>query len=495
MHVDVRPTNRLRGKRAIDVAASLGPIIDALCEDSVELSTVRVVCDWIQFRNNFRNVVDVRPICEPPIFASESGGGRPAECLEVAVDLRRCAGVDVRDRTQQALLTHRHPGTSGRVYLEDWTTASHSLMWRFNELYWRALSQWEEATGREYEDILPGGESDARNEDGARELILDLFKIWDDLHNRNALPEELYVIELGVGNGNQARTWLDEFVDLDRSHGRDYYRRLHYLMGDYSPHVLARAEEAVAHHGAHVSSLVLDATQPAKTLGFMRYKTFMVYMSNVYDNLPSDEVALIRGRMYLVEVRAYLAQDVASVIARRFSTTEEALPALVEKLLRLGPELAAEAAPGHFPSLDAAVDFWRQAWDGVRLEERYVPLDGLDTYCVAPSLTGEHLRPLLEADGDVRMHVNNGAVASFVGTLPLLHPFGCVQCHDLFLTDISEYQTGFRGPGKYDGSVVNWVNGPLLQLIGRRRGFDVDFVPFRHRPGSNVKTLTVRVRD
>lgn len=495
MHVDVRPTERLRGERPIDVAASLGPVIDALCGDSVDLSRLRVVCDWIQYRNNFRNVVDVRSIIKPAVSPSESAGVEPEGGLEVAIDLRRCGDVDMRAETRDALVAHRNPLTSPRIYLEEWTAGATSLIWRFNELYWRALSLWEEATGRLYEDTLPGGESDARNRDAARELILELVNVWDDLQARNALPDELYVIELGVGNGNQAKTWLDEFVEVDRAHGRDYYRRLHYLLGDYSPHVLARAENAVAHHGAHISSLVVDATQPAKTLAFMRYKTFMVYMSNVYDNLPSDEVALIAGRVYLVEVRAYLPSRMAMSIAQRFSATEDGLPALVEKLLRLGPELLTEAAADHFPTVEEAVEFWRQCWQEIRLEERYVPLDGLDSYAVAPSLTGEHLRPLLEANGDVRMQVNNGAVASFVGTLPLLHPFGCIQCHDLFLTDVQQYQTGFRGPGKYDGSVVNWVNGPLLQLIGGRRGFDVDVVPFRHRPGSNVKTLTVRVRD
>jgi hypothetical protein len=43
--------------------------------------------------------------------------------------------------------------------------------------------------------------------------------------------------------------------------------------------------------------------------------------------------------------------------------------------------------------------------------------------------------------------------------------------------------------------VVNWVNGPLLQLLANRRGFDVRFSPFKQRPASNIKTLTVQVRD
>jgi hypothetical protein len=134
-------------------------------------------------------------------------------------------------------------------------------------------------------------------------------------------------------------------------------------------------------------------------------------------------------------------------------------------------------------------------WEALRLRERYVPLQGLDSYLVTPSLTGEVLRPLMETQGDVRMHVSNGALASFIGTLPLLHPYGRVQCHDLFLTGSHQYRTGFYGPGKYDGSVVNWVNGPLLQLVASRRGFEVAFTPFRQRPGSNITTLTAQARD
>lgn len=484
----------------MDVTASLGPVVQALCEDpcedAVDLSRLRVVCDWIQYKNNFRAVIDLRRILAPgaaPELGTDAAGHEDG--VEVAVDLRRCGEVDIKAVTQEVLRGNQSPDALGRRYLETWRPGVDSCVWGFNALYWQALSLWEEATGQRYEQALPGGESDARNRDAVRELILDLFRVWDDLAARDALPAELYVVELGVGNGNQARTWLDEFVALDRAHGADYYRRLHYLMGDYSPHVLSKAQTAVAHHAAHVSSLVLDATRPTTSLGFLRYKAFLVYISNVYDNLPSDEIAYIGGRAYRIDVRAYLSPTAAQEIAEQVSVQSHEVPGLVAKLLRLGPELMSEALPDRFPAVGAAVRFWRQAWLALRLEERYVPLEGLDLYEVAPRVTGEALRPLLEADGDVRMHVNNGAVASFDDTLPLLHPYGRLQCHDLFVTDLHQYQTGFRGPGKYDGSVVNWVNGPLLENIGTRRGFDVRCAPFAHRTASNIVTLTAQVRE
>jgi hypothetical protein len=542
--IDVRPVAKLTGPAPVDVAAALAPVFAALggvvgsrqaergvvgsrqaergvvgsrqaergvvgsrqAERSaaLDLATLRVVCDWIQYRHNFYEPVEMRPVlADPPHPVEQSKGGRsprPAESrparsgLEIGIDLRRCGDGDLAARVTRALAEQAEPDGTGLVLLEPWQPASESCLWRFNTLYWQALSRWEEATGRKYEQALPGGRSEARDTGVAGDLIRELLRVWDELDARRALPEELYVAELGVGNGSQARTWLDTFAGLDAQHGRDYYRRLHYLMGDYSAHVLDRARKAVAHHGDKVSTLVLDATRPQQTLGFLRGKAFCVYISNVYDNLPTDDVASIRGHPYLVEVRACLRRADAVKIAHRYHARPGELAALIHRLLRLGPDLLAEAAPGRFPGTREAVAFWQETWSALRLQERYVPLDGLDAYQVTPAITGEILRPLLETCGDVRMHVSNGALASFAGTLPLLHPFGRLQCHDLFLTGPGGYLTGFHGPGKYDGSVVNWVNGPLLALAGNRRGFDVQIAPSR-RPGANVKTLTAQVRD
>ena len=481
MDVDLRPVKKLRESAA--ARSALGPIIEAVCAAPADLARLRLVCDWIQYRGNFREPVVARPIAGPD---SDS------EDVEIAVDLRRCG--DMSPEGLAADVKSALAGPPG-LALEPWVPGRDSCIWRFNALYWLALSEWEQATGRQYEQSLPGGESYARNTEAARELILELFRIWDELDARRALPDELYILELGVGNGGQARTWLDEFVQLDRRHGRDYYRRLRYLMGDYSPHVLERARTAVAHHGDRVSALVVEATRPSITLGFLAGKAFLAYISNVYDNLPTDELACIHGRTYQVQTQAFLTDDDADLIAGQFGIDRPAVSKLIDRLLRVGPELLSESAPGQFPAPKNAVEFWRAAWGALRLRERYVPLEGLDSYQLTPDLTGEILHSLIEADGDVRMHVSNGALSSFTGTLPLLHPFGRVQCHDLFLTGSDQYRTGFYGPGKYDGSVVNWVNGPLLQLVASRRGFGVQFAPFRQRPGSNITTLTAQARD
>ena len=499
MLVEVRPHGRLRGagsNKPVDLSTSLVPVVEALSEGSANLAKVRVVCDWVQYKENFRGVVDARAITHRPLrttMAPVPMGVRDDD-VEIAVDVRRSGNVALKDVTA-ALLTER----PDHVVLEDWGRGSESLIWDFNALYWSCLELWEKASGRTYEQALPGGESDARNRDAAADLVDGLFAAWDRLSAAGALPEELYVVELGVGNGSQAKVFLDVLAERDSVHGRDYYGRLHYLMCDYSQHVLDLARETVAEHREHVSSFVLDAVRPLTSLAFLQYKVFLVYISNMYDNLPTDEVALLGGRTYCVQTRAYLPAEDAAEIASGIGVEPDALPALVGKLLRLGPTLLAEAVPQHFGDVDAAVAFWRSVWAAIRLEERYVPLAGLDTYPLAAGdaipLSGELLRPLLESGADLRMHVNNGALNSFTESLRMLHPFGSLVCHDLFVTEVEGYRTQFRGPGKYDGSVVNWVNGPLLAHVGRRLGFEVRYQRFRHRSGGNIVTMTAQVGE
>ena len=464
----------------------LTALADAIKGSTLDLTNTRVVMDWVQYRQSFRGPVDTRAVLPGPLAAAAGTG------TEIAVDLRRAGSASLPQQLATAFAPNE--GGPARQYLEDWTPGKDSCIWSFNGLYWNALGLWEEATGREYEQALPGGESDARNASQARDIILELFKVWDSLAARRALPEDLHVLELGVGNGNQARVWLDEFQRLDRERGGQYYRRLHYLMADYSQHVLERARENVKAHADRCSSLALDARVPTQTLGFLRGKAFLIYISNVYDNLPTDEIVRIGGHVYRIDVRAYIPPGLAKAIAEEVNIEPDALPDLVNRLLALGPDLLSKAAPERFPEgVMQAVGFWQKVWDAVRLEERYVPIEGLDSYRVTPTTGGEILRPLVESNGDVRMHASNGAAASFLDSLPLLHPFGILQCLDIFVTDLKQYN-GFRGPGKYDGSVVNWVNGPLMTAIGRRHGYDVHFETFQ-RAGSNIITLTARIQE
>lgn len=470
------------GRGADESAAVTAAVMRAVKEGTIDPTRTRTVGDWVQYRQNFREPVAVRPLSVPGTSTDR----------EIAFDLRRAKSDEIDASLAHALANLDNPAN---VYLEDWTRASKSCIWQFNVMYWSELALWEEVTGKDYAQALPGGESAATNTSAARAVILELFRIWDGLVERRALPEQLTVLELGVGNGDQAKVWLDEFVKIDKEQGREYYRRLHYLMGDYSSLVLDLARANTTEHHSRVSTLVLDAARPLETLRFLEGKVFFVFISNVYDNLPTDELAVIDDHLFQVEMRAYIPAADAERIAKGIGARPNQIHDLANRLLRLGPRLLADSAPKQFKNALASTAFWQEVWAAVRIAERYAPLGPLDAYEICEGITGEVLGPMTDGYGDVRFHVSNGAVASFMETLPLLHPLGLFTCHDLFVTDFNQFQTGFRGPGKYDGSVVNWVNGPILRTSASRRGFSVEFLPFAHGSKSPISTATARARD
>ena len=60
MDVDLRPVRKLRESAA--ARSALGPIMEAVCASPADLGRARVVCDWIQYKQNFREAVVSRPV-------------------------------------------------------------------------------------------------------------------------------------------------------------------------------------------------------------------------------------------------------------------------------------------------------------------------------------------------------------------------------------------------------------------------------------------------
>jgi len=450
------------------------------------LSGLRVHLDWLQYRANFREPVTVRRATDPQ--------GAATALAEIAVDLRRVEPAALRDGLAAALRGVGGEGVlepaveRGRLYLDDWVPLRDSVIWRFNRLFWQHVADWEASTGRRFDEALPSGRSDANHPVAVADSVADFWTLLRELDKKGALPAEVFVLEIGVGSGTRAALWLDRFRALDEERTTSYYPRLRFLLGDYSLPTLDRAIAAVQAHRDIVSVIAMDALNPLKTLAFLRYKILSVHLTNVYDNLPHDELVRRDGRLYVVEARGYLAgPDV-----ERLATVGHLAPAevgrAVDRLLRVGPDALG--------AVDRGVAFWRAVWDALRLEERLVQLEEVAQAPLPPGLDQSHLEDLLaEAPDDVRFHLSRGAAESFVHTVPLLHPRGYLQVQDIFVTDMHEYRHGFRGPGKLDGSVVNWVNGALLRAIGARAGYDVHFAPFRYRAGSRTSVLYTTPRE
>ena len=96
-----------------------------------------------------------------------------------------------------------------RVSLEPWAPR-RELIWRFNALYWQALVAGRRRPAGTTSRRCPVA-SDARNVGAARETILDLFAIWDELASGGRCPSSSTSSSSASATVTR-RDWLDEFA-------------------------------------------------------------------------------------------------------------------------------------------------------------------------------------------------------------------------------------------------------------------------------------------
>jgi len=467
------------GELASLVTGSLVDLVENGQLDAKIALSLRIHLDWIQYKTNFRDPVIVR--------RTTDAAGTTLPLAEVAIDLRQCQAGSLPQQLGLAArqVSPHAGGGDGRCYLTEYRPFRDSVIWDFNRLFWRHLGEWEAASGKGFEEALPSGSSDANRPDAVKDTVVEFWNLLKDLESKNQLPAEIPILEIGVGAGTRAAAWIDGFQAYDTAQGTQYYDRLQFILGDYSPDTLARACASLGRHTGHIIPAPLDALNPFKTLSQYRFKVMYVHLTNVYDNLPFDDLIRRDGKLYLVEVRAYFSAASVERIEAEFGIGRADLPGAMARLLEGGPH--AVFPPGNN---DKGVAFWRAFWGAFKLEERLHALDDREESHVPPGLTWAHLQDLLdEAPEDVRFHISRGAAESFANTLPLLHPRGYLQVQDIFVEDMDEYRKGFKGPGKLDGSLVVWVNGALLRAVGARAGYDVHFRPFAYRPGSKTTVM------
>lgn len=472
--------------------SDLGPILPALAEaaEAVDLPHARLgaVLDWVQYRRNFRAPVMVRPFGREP---DQTQRLHKQPLAEIAIDVRRAREIpyatlvqDIVDRLSKAL--GLVPDVHECVHLEDWVRPSRSVIWSFNRAYWRHLAAWDTTFKRDYTAALPGSASDGTNAEFWRDQLDVFVDTLDRLEAWSELPEHIHVLEFGIGDGRQAEVWLEQFARVCADRGRNYLSRVRYLMADYSPHSLERASQRLVRYGELVGFLELDFRNPIHGLGHLRNSVLLAHTSNLYDNLPTDEIMRVGEHAYEPLVRASITPHEIEELSAAHGVEQQELVEAVQRVLREGPEAFGETERG--------VRFWSDVWDAVHLEEIYVEIAAPASMRVAASIELHLDELLLELPEWTRVHASTVAIESFAQTLELLHHQGTFLAQDIFVAEIGQYGA-FRGPGKLEGTVVNWLNGPAFQLVGERAGFDVTIEPFRYREGSNSAVLQARPRD
>jgi hypothetical protein len=441
--------------------------------DAAQFASLRVQLDWVQYKTNFREAVSVT-----------RGGSTSNSTIDMRIDTRQVQPETLHDEMLRAL----NSCDDDKIPLEDFKSFRNSIAWEFNKLYWGHLGEWEKATGKGYQEALPGGKSDGNSDDAVTDSVADFWTLARDMEKRNQLPAELFILEIGVGSGTRCGLFVQKFRQLDKQRGTNYYQRLRVLMGDYSLETLDMSRPAVKDHIHLCSFLALDALNPLKTLAFLRHKILYIHSTNMYDNLPDEEILRRDGRLYYVHMRAYVPLAEAVRLAEKFKFPLEHFRGSVEKLLSIGPDFAGERGCG--------MAFWMELWKAIRLEEKLVAFEDAPDLDLPIGLDVSRLEDILkESPGDLRFHLSSGAMQSFVNTIPLLHPRGYLQVQDIFVTDLNDYRMGFHGPGKLDGSIVNWVNGALLKGVAKRTGYDLHFAPYRYRKDSKTSVLYTTPRE
>ena len=466
-------------------ATVIGPLTAALEQSGIDPATeaaLRVHLDWIQYKSSFREPVTVRRAVDQE--------ERVLPLSEISIDLRHIDQARLADQIRAAVETLKGvpPAEPAPIFLDTCRPWRESIIWPFNRLFWQQLADWEAYAKRGFEAALPSGGSDANHPEAVKASVEEFCTLLRDLDARGQLPQDIYAMEIGVGSGARARLWLDRLQEHDSAGGTGYYPRLRFLLGDYSPATLDTALEAVGPHAPLCSVIPVDATNPFKVLSFLKFKILFVHLTNVYDNLPFDEIARRDGRLYIVEVRPYISAAAAQALEAEFGFGPADLPGVIKRLLAYGPESIGDH--------DVGMAFWTRIWDVLRLEERLRAIDEGDEAHLPKGVNRFPLDDVLaEAPHDVRFHLSRGAAESFIHTIALLHPRGYLQVQDIFVSNVKDYAHGFRGPGKLDGSFVTWVNGAFLQAVGARAGYHVNFAPFPYRQGSKTQMLYTTRRD
>ena len=218
--------------------APLG-IVDALGARTRSTCARRVVCDWIQYRPQ---LAPGRRCAGDP--RSQRRGGE----VEVAVDLR-LADVPDLSAHARAAFAHHHDGGDGAR----WSSKHGPISPRAASGASTASTGRRSVSGsRRRADVRAGvaRRRQRRPQHLRRPRLIadDQFGSWDRLAARQRAARRA----VRPGARRRQRQPGQHVPRRVRAAGprtgRDYYRRLHYLMGDYSPHVLeAGRAEAVAH--------------------------------------------------------------------------------------------------------------------------------------------------------------------------------------------------------------------------------------------------------
>ena len=411
--------NHLHGKSAPttaqDVVAALYALVEEGSIDAKQFAYLQVQLDWLQYKQNFRQMVSVtKPLC------ADKRGGRPS-ILDLRIDTRQIVADQLKGEIIDAIQGIHTAESEGAIILEDFKSFRQSIAWQFNHAYWNRLKDWEVATGKGYEQALPGGSSDGNNGDAIHDSVEEFYTLLKDMDGRKQLPPEIHMMEIGVGNGSRCGRFVTRFRDVDQERGTGYYSRLRVILGDFSDDTLAMTRPAMADHLDKCSFVPLDALNPIKTLARFRHKLLYVHSTNMYDNLPDEELVRRDDKLYFVHQRAFLPGRDARKLALDFDLAVDDLRPAIDRLL--------EGRQDFLGDKDRGMRFWMQLWPAIKLEERLASMEDLRDDPFPAGLDYSKTEDMLQGTAaNLRIHLSSGALESLPIPCPCSIRAGIFRC-------------------------------------------------------------------
>src|SRR5580658_6184851 len=112
--------------------------------DPAQFATLQVQLDWLQYKQNFREMVSVSHV-------GRENGERRLPTMDMRIDTRQVTPEGLRPEMLRALaVTDPAKSAEDRIPLEDFKSFRSSLAWEFNKRYWTHLGDWEKMLNKGY---------------------------------------------------------------------------------------------------------------------------------------------------------------------------------------------------------------------------------------------------------------------------------------------------------------------------------------------------------
>ena len=463
--------------------------------DAAKKTGTRFSVYWnrIAYRQHFR-----QPIARRPFIDAESEEER---AWEVAIDLQQWRTTASLTRALEQTLpafAQGQPESKDGIIIGGFVPYSQSIVWQFNTCFWNSVIDYVSALGRDYRDSIKGSpDSDPHFVRRSAERFLD--EVSETRASGDQSP--LAYVEIGVASVDYARTFIDAFARSANARGIDV-GEITYVLTDTSEAVLDQAvsELGETRQGVRLDYVRSNVEKPLEGLGPYQGSVQRIHVTNVFDNLPGDKLAQIGDRKYLVETRLYLPREAFLRLTSDYGLPTATLESDLEEIAVTGVEPFLRTYRSRFSDQlgEGKGDrqffrFWQDLYGnpadrstGLKLEERYKRIEDLKSFRflhtdrlpgrIDPAAILQEV--LDEYPKNVWMHLSNRAVEGGLQLISLLRSGGVLEIVDIIVRRISDYHNvpqrrtkkgkriyrmGFKGPAKYDGSAVDWLNGRLLE--------------------------------